>query len=239
MSEMGWNSNRQFGCWNMGLRSSAAGGSDSKTAVATVIQPVYNDAFVGTSNPTLAGNPIFNTLPCQSGYSDAVQIWYVAVDKSVVFNFFKDYATLQAAFGQGTVSGVFNYAIVEPGSTITLNPADVATNPSISSASVPVLSDGWYQDKQIFFYNFGPVATSGSAVSNANVVFPYSSTSGSNVLSGDPIFSAVQGDSAYSGFYAVGKTLATASYTNYTDASATVTDMGEILNCPYAYFTSE
>ncbi|KAJ3189031.1 hypothetical protein HK101_008999 [Irineochytrium annulatum] len=254
-SKQGYSGGKQFGCWNMGSRSSLFAGSDNATALAPVLQPVYNDQYVGTATPTLAGNPVFNYLPCQSYYSDAVEVWYVPVDTSVPFNFrdkfitwgpiiqFTDYATLHTAFSSGAVSGIFNYAVVEPGSTIAVASVDAAAEPALASVATPKLMDGWYQNTQVFYFNFGPVPTASSTtafVTNGKAVFPVKADgAGVNVLSGKPVFDAAFGDNAYTGFYGMSTTASTnGTLTSIASVTSATTDIGSILNCPYAYFAS-
>ncbi|KAJ3104936.1 hypothetical protein HDU97_008684 [Phlyctochytrium planicorne] len=234
LSAVGWTSGKKFGCWNLGLRSGYYGPADNLTALHTVYQPIYDSGDV-------AGLPIFTTLPCLEGYSDAATIINVVVPSEVPFNFFKDAATIAATTLPSSRGGKFNYPIVQPGSTFSLNPADNA--PDSAYSTIPKTSEGWFSGTAVSFVNFGPIASllpNTPYVDNAVAVFPYRQNQlGDVILYGNPIFSAVEGDSGYSGFYGVGK-IPTSSIDQFTDYAAvdkaTISDLNSVLNCPTAYY---
>ncbi|KAJ3209560.1 hypothetical protein HDU67_006121 [Dinochytrium kinnereticum] len=224
---------KTFGCWNLGLRS-ALKDNGTQTIVGNALQPVY---------PTgeKAGLPIFGDLPCQSQYSDAVKVLNAVVPATTPFNFFKDFAGLKTAASSISVSGVFNYPIVEPGSRILVNPAD--SQPSLASLIIPRLRDGWYQGQPVHFFDFDRVpdlVPNADVIVNGRVTFPFKDNgAGQSILKGEPIFDVVQGDPSYTGFYGVGKVQYDENET-YKSSKAledyTIADMGKVLNCPTAYF---
>ncbi|KAJ3212145.1 hypothetical protein HDU67_004015, partial [Dinochytrium kinnereticum] len=193
-SAVGWSGNKKFGCWNLGLRST---GGEKTAFVQRVFQPVYTDSG------KRAGLPIFTTLPCQPGYSDAAEVTSFPVPPEVPFNFFKNAETFMIAELSGSSIGKFNYPIVEPRSTISINPADSA--PAAAYFNQPRLSEGWFNGRTIYYVDFGPIPArnpNDPTIATSEAVFPFTKNQlGDNVLFGNPVFSDVAGDATYSGFY--------------------------------------
>ncbi|KAI8848184.1 hypothetical protein BC829DRAFT_394618 [Chytridium lagenaria] len=233
LSAEGWAAKKKFGCWNLGLRTPIVNGTRAK--VSTVYQPVYADTGLR------AGLPVFITLPCSEGYSDAVEVISFLVPKTVPFNFFKDAEALLSSTANTVSTGFFNYPVVQPGSTLTINPSDNA--PPAAYLNQPVLSEAWFKGQILFYINFGSIpsrARGASSLSTGNAVFPYRQNGlGDDVLFGNPIFSSVAGDPAYTGFYSVAKAPATTAneFTDYLDFDlGKVSELGSVLNCPTAYY---
>ncbi|KAJ3106501.1 hypothetical protein HDU96_008209 [Phlyctochytrium bullatum] len=222
---------KRFGCWNLGLRSTPA---ENGTTIGLALQPVYKS---GTS----AGLIVFGALPCQNKYTDVVRVLNAVVDDNTPFNFFKDFTNLQYSASSTSVVGVYNYPIVEPGSKLSVNPADY--RPELAGVPKPLIKDGWYQGQSVSFVDFFKVpdlVPNSETVQNGKAIFPFKfNGQGQNILSGDPVFDSVQGDANYTGLYDVEKVqVSDSTFYNSTEAVdfSKVSSMEKVLNCPHAYF---
>ncbi|KAJ3110541.1 hypothetical protein HDU96_006496 [Phlyctochytrium bullatum] len=237
-SAVGWSNGKKYGCWNFGVRTELSPFALDSVGASLVraFQPVY-------SNGDSAGLPIFTTLPCLRGYSDAVELISFVVPSEVPFNFFKEadaflYASDLKVSGRRRV----NFPIVEPGSTIEINPSDEA--PTAAYLNTPRLSEGWYKGETVYYVNFGPIANrfpNDPWLHVSGSVFPYrKNLLGDSVLFGNPVFETVDGDPFYTGFYSVGKIPAVAAdqFKEFGDVDqSSVSAVKAVLNCPTAYFT--
>ncbi|KAJ3416736.1 hypothetical protein HDV05_000110 [Chytridiales sp. JEL 0842] len=127
-------------CWDLGTRSTPS----STTTLLTnpVIYPLYPS---GAS----AGNPIFSTIPCVWGYSDAWAIFNVVVPESTPYDSLKEYLPLHLGGGIVFNSSYVNMAVITKGSTF------VDATPL--GTPVPEIKTGWFAGNEVSFVEFGVV----------------------------------------------------------------------------------
>ncbi|KAI9357239.1 hypothetical protein DFJ73DRAFT_820938 [Zopfochytrium polystomum] len=221
-------------CWNFGTNSAPyVDNSGNKTTdqsallVNTVLFPIYKTPNKdGTPNP--AGFPVFNGIPTDGRYSDAVEGRFVTLDDSTKFNQYTDYSSLAAKI-LGDVAGLYNYAIVPYGSSLT-TPASYAT--AKIQVSVPTLMKAWFNGQLINYFDNGAIPQNngvGGVPTSTAIVNNYGKTVLADVLT--------TGDAGYTGFYSLGSSLSQLTYENALDfpAGDVQYNLG-ILNCPTAAF---
>ncbi|KAI8614748.1 hypothetical protein BC830DRAFT_356460 [Chytriomyces sp. MP71] len=173
-----------------------------KSPVQTSVLPptVFTNAVLiplYASNKSVAGDPIFETIPCLAGYSDAVVVHRYYVSDITPYNQFTDAVSLAKQYLPDTLSPVqiLNWPVLNPGSTFT----DTSPNPT---PYVPKVKTAWFAGSLVYFADFGNISNTnvfnGNLVSTGNAAMLFQS-SGFSVGAG--VLDVVDVDAVYTGFY--------------------------------------
>ncbi|KAJ3107962.1 hypothetical protein HDU97_002542 [Phlyctochytrium planicorne] len=172
-------------CWNFGSTSPVRlEATPFDVFTNGIVMPLY-------PNGTSAGFPLFSTLPCIPGYSDAWGQLVAIVPSFLEFNHFTDYISIQSVYMTYPTGKYLNLPVVTPGSMM-VDTSNVPTN-----ATVPKIRQGWYQLDIGYFENSLDVIPLGGVLMNKIVDFYLTIA-----IDGISVVDAVQGDPMYSGFYA-------------------------------------
>ena len=113
--------------------------------------PIYVLMQQGQTSPVAGQANIIDVIPGSAGYNDFWQIYMVTVPADYVANTITSYEEIVAkGYHVSMTSGLVNCPVVPKGSTAAKR----------YSSGDPGLTQGWYQDSVVYYFNFAEAALS-------------------------------------------------------------------------------
>jgi hypothetical protein len=135
----GWYRGRETLYYDFGANTSST--EDGSAVIAAPIYALFTSAD-GELTPVEGQHNVIDVLPGQEGYSDLWQVFQVVVPDDYEADTVRSLAAIQEAGYEMTETDIYvNCPVVPAGSTLTEGGAP--------------LVQGWYQDQEVFYFDFG------------------------------------------------------------------------------------
>lgn len=200
-------------------------------ASVNISQPILVFFQASSPNTTVTGQRnIINSIPGQPGYSDFWRVFKVLVPAGYVANSIRSFEeAVSSGYTMQATNTIVNCPVVNPS----------ATTP-VSSGKV----EGWYRDRDVFYFDHGPRSPGAGFVVKSAPIYAFFYTNNTAVAGQRNIIDVRPGDVGYSDLWRVTKVTVGPSYvansfksasdimTAVSAGTATLQLTNTFVNCP-------